>query len=156
MLARSIWLARVVNWTVASIWSAMISEASSSFIIVNDNQITLDPSIKIGNLLAMSDHPLMQAYRAYEQACQQSRMVKDIGRAAFARQLRETRVSLGLTVRQLGKIIGTTGSFVNQIEVNHKSILKLAQIERIIGICKDGNHSRQNQDSRNEEVGYER
>ena len=98
----------------------------------------------------------MQAYHAYEHACQQSKKVKDIGRAAFARQLRETRVTLGLTVRQLGKIIGTTGSFVNQIEVNHKSILKLAQIERIIGICKDGSHSRQEQDSRKEEVGYER
>ena len=104
----------------------------------------------------MSDHPLMQAYHAYEHACHQSRMVKDVGRAAFARQLRETRVTLGLTVRQLGKIVGTTGSFINQIETNHKSILKLAQIERIIGICKEGNHSRQNQDSRNEEVGYER
>ncbi len=104
----------------------------------------------------MSDHPLMQAYHAYEHACKQSKLVKDIGRAAFARQLRETRVSLGLTVRQLGKIVGTTGSFINQIETNHKSILKLAQIERIIGICKDGNHSRQETDLRNEEEGYER
>jgi len=98
----------------------------------------------------------MQAYHAYEHACKQSRMVKDVGRAAFARQLRETRVTLGLTVRQLGKIVGTTGSFINQIETNHKSILKLAQIERIIGICKDGSHSRQNQDSRKPEEGYER
>lgn len=104
----------------------------------------------------MLDHPLMQAYHAYENACKQSRMVKDVGRAAFARQLRETRVTLGLTVRQLGKIVGTTGSFINQIETNHKSILKLAQIERIIETCKDGSHSRQNQDSRKEEVGYER
>lgn len=103
----------------------------------------------------MSDHPLLQAYHAYEQACRQSKMVKDVGRAAFARQLRETRVTLGLTVRQLGKIIGTTGSFVNQIETNHKSILKLAQIERIIGICKDGSHSKQEADSRSAEVGYE-
>ena len=102
----------------------------------------------------MSDHPLLQAYHAYEQACRQSKMVKDVGRAAFARQLRETRVALGLTVRQLGKIIGTTGSFVNQIETNHKSILKLAQIERIIGICKEGSHSKE-ADSKNVEEGYE-
>jgi hypothetical protein len=104
----------------------------------------------------MSDHPLLQAYHAYEQACRQSKLVKDVGRAAFARQLRETRVTLGLTVRQLGKIVGTTGSFINQIETNHKSILKLAQIERIIGICKDGSHSKQNQDSSIEGEGYER
>jgi hypothetical protein len=128
----------------------------SSFIIVNDNQNALDPSTKIGKLRrTMSDHPLMQAYHAYENACRHSKLVKDMGRAAFARQLRETRTNMGLTVRQLGKIIGTTGSFVNQVEVNHKSILKLAQIEKIIGICKGENHSRQEAGSRSAVVGYE-
>jgi hypothetical protein len=103
----------------------------------------------------MSDHPLMQAYHAYENACRHSKLVKDMGRAAFARQLRETRVTLGLTVRQLGKIVGTTGSFINQIEINHKSILKMDQIERIIGICKERSRSKQGGGSRSEATGYE-
>jgi len=148
------WLASVVKWTEARRWSAMMVEGCSSFIIVNDNQNALDPSTKIGKLRrTMSDHPLMQAYHAYENACRHSKLVKDMGRAAFARQLRETRTKMGLTVRQLGKIVGTTGSFINQIEINHKSILKMEQIERIIGICKDGSRSKQSGGSRKEAAG---
>jgi len=42
---------------------------------------------------------------------------------------------LKLTVRELGDKIGVTGSLVNQIEVNSKSILKKEQVEKVIALC---------------------
>lgn len=40
-----------------------------------------------------------------------------------------------MTVRELGERIGVTGSLINQIEVNSKSILKKEQVEKIIELC---------------------
>jgi hypothetical protein len=40
-----------------------------------------------------------------------------------------------MTVRELGEKIGVTGSLINQIEVNSKSILKKEQVEKIIELC---------------------
>jgi hypothetical protein len=42
---------------------------------------------------------------------------------------------LRLTVRELGDKIGVTGSLINQIEVNSKSILKKEQVEKVIALC---------------------
>jgi len=80
-------------------------------------------------------HPLEDAYDACATAYEQSRMVRSIGRKTFANQLRETRRTLKLTVRELGDKIGVTGSLINQIEVNSKSILKKEQVDKIISLC---------------------
>jgi DNA-binding XRE family transcriptional regulator len=80
-------------------------------------------------------HPLEEAYEACASAYEQSRMVRSIGRKTFANQLRETRRTLRLTVRELGDKIGVTGSLINQIEVNSKSILKKEQVEKVIALC---------------------
>jgi len=40
-----------------------------------------------------------------------------------------------MTVRQLGDKIGVTGSLINQIEVNSKSILKKEQVDKVIELC---------------------
>jgi len=80
-------------------------------------------------------HPLEDAYDACMTAYEQSRMVRSIGRKTFANQLRETRRTLKLTVRELGDKIGVTGSLINQIEVNSKSILKKEQVEKVISLC---------------------
>jgi transcriptional regulator with XRE-family HTH domain len=80
-------------------------------------------------------HPLEDAYNACATAYEQSRMVRSIGRKTFANQLRETRRTLKLTVRELGDKIGVTGSLINQIEVNSKSILKKEQVDKIISLC---------------------
>jgi len=96
-------------------------------------------------------HPLEDAYDACMTAYEQSRMVRSIGRKTFANQLRETRRLLKLTVRELGDKIGVTGSLVNQIEVNSKSILKKEQVEKVIALCyKEKRPYRQKQDSKNE------
>jgi DNA-binding XRE family transcriptional regulator len=80
-------------------------------------------------------HPLEDAYQTCMSAYEQSRTVRSLGRKTFANQLRETRRMLNLTVRELGDKIGVTGSLINQIEVNSKSILKKDQVEKIIALC---------------------
>lgn len=80
-------------------------------------------------------HPLEEAYDSCMMAYEQSRTVRSIGRRTFAQQLRETRKKLNMTVRELGERIGVTGSLINQIEVNSKSILKKEQVEKIIELC---------------------
>jgi hypothetical protein len=40
-----------------------------------------------------------------------------------------------MTVRELGEKIGVTGSLINQIEVNAKSILPREQVEKIVALC---------------------
>lgn len=80
-------------------------------------------------------HPLEEAYDSCMMAYEQSRTVRSIGRRTFAQQLRETRRKLNMTVRELGERIGVTGSLINQIEVNSKSILKKEQVEKIIELC---------------------
>jgi len=80
-------------------------------------------------------HPLEEAYESCMMSYEQSRTIRSIGRRTFAQQLRETRKKLNMTVRELGERIGVTGSLINQIEVNSKSILKKAQVEKIIDLC---------------------
>ena len=80
-------------------------------------------------------HPLEDAYETCMSAYEQSRTVRSLGRKTFANQLRETRRMLRLTVRELGDKIGVTGSLINQIEVNSKSILKKEQVEKVIALC---------------------
>ena len=80
-------------------------------------------------------HPLEEAYESCMSAYEQSRTIRSIGRKTFANQLRETRRILKLTVRELGDKIGVTGSLVNQIEVNSKSILKKEQVDKVIELC---------------------
>ena len=96
----------------------------------------------------MSDHPLLQAYLAYESVCQQSKDNVQISRKWFGEQLRESRKKMGKTVREIGEILGTTGSFINQIETQYKSILKREQVEKLIEICyHDASRSEQKVDS---------
>lgn len=87
-------------------------------------------------------HPLEEAYDSCMMAYEQSRTVRSIGRRTFAQQLRETRRKLNMTVRELGERIGVTGSLINQIEVNSKSILKKEQVEKIIELCVSSLKSR--------------
>ena len=96
-------------------------------------------------------HPLEEAYDSCMMAYEQSRTVRSIGRRTFAQQLRETRRKLNMTVRELGERIGVTGSLINQIEVNSKSILKKEQVDKVIGLCyKEKRPYRQKQDSKSE------
>jgi transcriptional regulator with XRE-family HTH domain len=96
-------------------------------------------------------HPLETAYESCMSAYEQSRTIRSLGRKTFASQLRETRRLLKLTVRELGDKIGVTGSLVNQIEVNSKSILKKEQVEKVIALCyKEKRPYRQKQDSKSE------
>ena len=96
-------------------------------------------------------HPLEEAYDSCMMAYEQSRTVRSIGRRTFAHQLRETRKKLSMTVRELGERIGVTGSLINQIEVNSKSILKKEQVDKVIGLCyKVKRPYRQKQDSKSE------
>ena len=55
-----------------------------------------------------------------------------------------------MTVRELGDKIGVTGSLVNQIEVNSKSILKKEQVEKVIALCYKEKRPYRKQDSKNE------
>jgi len=97
-------------------------------------------------------HPLEDAYESCMTAYEQSRMVRSIGRKTFATQLRETRRMLRLTVRELGEKIGVTGSLINQIEVNSKSILKKEQVEKVIALCyEEKPHLKQKRVSRSAE-----
>jgi transcriptional regulator with XRE-family HTH domain len=80
-------------------------------------------------------HPLEEAYDSCMSAYEQSRTIRSLGRKTFANQLRETRRILKLTVRELGDKIGVTGSLINQIEVNSKSILKKEQVDKVIELC---------------------
>ncbi len=83
-------------------------------------------------------------------AYEQSRTVRSIGRRTFAQQLRETRKKLSMTVRELGERIGVTGSLINQIEVNSKSILKKEQVDKVIGLCYKEKRPYKKQDSKSE------
>jgi len=95
-------------------------------------------------------HPLETAYESCMSAYEQSRTIRSLGRKTFASQLRETRRLLKLTVRELGDKIGVTGSLVNQIEVNSKSILKKEQVEKVIALCYKEKRPYRKQDSKNE------
>ena len=95
-------------------------------------------------------HPLETAYESCMSAYEQSRTIRSLGRKTFASQLRETRRQLNLTVRELGDKIGVTGSLVNQIEVNSKSILKKEQVEKVIALCFREKRPYRKQDSKNE------
>ena len=83
-------------------------------------------------------------------AYEQSRTVRSIGRRTFAQQLRDTRKKLNMTVRELGERIGVTGSLINQIEVNSKSILKKEQVDKVIGLCYKEKRPYKKQDSKSE------
>jgi transcriptional regulator with XRE-family HTH domain len=100
-------------------------------------------------------HPLETAYESCMSAYEQSRTIRSIGRKTFAAQLRETRRALELTVRELGEKIGVTGSLINQIEVNSKSILKKEQVEKVIALCYREKRPYRKQDSKNEEESSE-
>jgi transcriptional regulator with XRE-family HTH domain len=100
-------------------------------------------------------HPLETAYESCMSAYEQSRTIRSLGRKTFASQLRETRRLLKLTVRELGDKIGVTGSLVNQIEVNSKSILKKEQVEKVIALCYKEKRPYRKQDSKNEEESSE-
>ena len=95
-------------------------------------------------------HPLEEAYDSCMMAYEQSRTVRSIGRRTFAQQLRETRKKLSMTVRELGENIGVTGSLINQIEVNSKSILKKEQVDKVIGLCYKEKRPYKKQDSKSE------
>jgi len=95
-------------------------------------------------------HPLEEAYDSCMMAYEQSRTVRSIGRRTFAQQLRETRKKLSMTVRELGERIGVTGSLINQIEVNSKSILKKEQVDKVIGLCYKEKRPYKKQDSKSE------
>jgi DNA-binding XRE family transcriptional regulator len=95
-------------------------------------------------------HPLETAYESCMSAYEQSRTIRSLGRKTFANQLRETRRLLKLTVRELGDRIGVTGSLVNQIEVNSKSILKKEQVEKVIALCYKEKRPYKKQDSKSE------
>jgi len=47
-----------------------------------------------------------------------------------------------MTVRELGDKIGVTGSLINQIEVNSKSILKKEQVDKVIELCTPSSKSK--------------
>ena len=87
-------------------------------------------------------HPLYEAYESCMTAYEQSRYIRSIGRKTFANQLRETRKKIGMTVRELGDKIGVTGSLINQIEVNSKSILKKEQVDKVIELCTPSSKSK--------------
>jgi len=95
-------------------------------------------------------HPLEEAYDSCMMAYEQSRTVRSIGRRTFAQQLRETRKKLSMTVREMGERIGVTGSLINQIEVNSKSILKKEQVDKVIGLCYKEKRPYKKQDSKSE------
>lgn len=95
-------------------------------------------------------HPLEEAYDSCMMAYEQSRTVRSIGRRTFAQQLRETRKKLSMTVRELGERIGVTGSLINQIEVNSKSILKKEQVDKVIGLCYKEKRHYKKQDLKSE------
>jgi DNA-binding XRE family transcriptional regulator len=103
------------------------------------------------------DHPLLGAYEACMEAYERSRMLRQAGRAVFGKELKLARKNLGMTVREMGSVVGTTGALINQIETSSRSILKLDQVKKIVELCLNGKHqSEQKADSRSEGEGYER
>ena len=96
-------------------------------------------------------HQLEIAYKSYAAAMEHSKSIKMNARRMFGVHLRDVRLQLGLSVRELGDKIGVTGSLINQIETTSKSILKKQQIEKIIALCLDAkNPSKPKVDSRKE------
>ena len=105
-------------------------------------------------LAAQMNHPLEVAYHNYISAMEQSKAIKQSARRMFGLSLRETRSKLGLTVRQLGEKIGVTGSLINQVETNCRSVLKADHIIKILQLCSEEKpRSRREPDSRKEEAG---
>lgn len=97
-------------------------------------------------------HQLEVAYNSYLSAIEHSRDIKHNARKMFGAHLRDARLRLGFSVRELGDRIGVTGSLINQIETSAKSVLKKEQIEKIIELCSKGKvHLRQKQALRKEE-----
>lgn len=97
-------------------------------------------------------HQLEVAYNSYLSAIEHSRSIKHNARKMFGAHLRDARLRLGFSVRELGDKIGVTGSLINQIETSAKSVLKKEQIGKIIELCSDAKlHLRQKADSRKEE-----
>lgn len=84
----------------------------------------------------MKPHPLKDAYESYQRVYENSMEMRKMARQTFATALRMTRQNLNLTVRQLGQLIGVTGSLINQIERSAASVLKKDQINRIIELCE--------------------
>lgn len=98
-------------------------------------------------------HQLEVAYNSYLSAIEHSRNIKHNARKMFGAHLRDARLRLGFSVRELGDKIGVTGSLINQIETSAKSVLKKEQIGKIIELCSDAKlHLRQKADSRKEEA----
>jgi len=85
-------------------------------------------------------HPLEEAHNECMRLHDVSRQIKQDGRDLFKKQLRETRVQLGMTCRQLGAAIGVTGQLISQIETTAKSILNRDQVLKIIELCSKGKH----------------
>lgn len=97
-------------------------------------------------------HQLEVAYNSYLSAIEHSKNIKHNARKMFSAHLRDARLRLGFSVRELGDKIGVTGSLINQIETSSKSVLKKEQISRIIELCSDAKlHLRPKADSRKEE-----
>lgn len=97
-------------------------------------------------------HQLEVAYNSYLAAIEHSKAIKTNARRMFGVHLRDVRLSLGFSVRELGEKIGVTGGLINQIEKSSKSILKKQHIQKIVAICLDAkNPSKQKADSRKEE-----
>lgn len=80
-------------------------------------------------------HPLTEAYDHYTKSVELSRNIKSSARKAFGKELRAARITLGMSVRELGDHIGITGSLINQVEMTGKSVLKRNVIERIVELC---------------------
>jgi ribosome-binding protein aMBF1 (putative translation factor) len=103
-------------------------------------------------LYSIDMHQLEVAYNSYLSAIEHSRNIKHNARKMFGAHLRDARLRLGFSVRELGDKIGVTGSLINQIETSAKSVLKKEQIGKIIELCSDAKlHSKLKADSRKEE-----
>jgi len=97
-------------------------------------------------------HQLEIAYKSYISAMEHSKAIKVNARRMFGVHLRDVRLQLGLSVRELGDKIGVTGSLINQIETSSRSILAKKQIDAIIQLCLDAKKlSKPKADSRKEE-----
>jgi hypothetical protein len=80
-------------------------------------------------------HQLEIAYENYLSAVEYSKSIKNNARKIFAIHLKETRIGLGLSVREFGEKIGVTGSLISQIELSSKSILSKEQIDKVVQLC---------------------
>ena len=85
-------------------------------------------------------HPLEKAYDECMKLHDVSRAIRQDGRNLFKQQLRDTRMNLGMTCRQLGSAIGVTGQLISQIETTAKSILNRDQVQKIIDLCSNEKH----------------